>query len=196
MSTMPDIRPLTIAPHPTLRKKSEAVALDKKTIEVVRALEDTLYAKTNPSGVGLSAPQIGKNMNIFATWLAKDVEQDPVKADLKSFINPIVTNHSKETTFGPNEEDPVLEGCLSIPGLYGPVPRYEWVELAYTTYHKGEFVTQEERFESFFARVVQHEYDHLIGVLFTDYSLKYDLPVYEFVGKKMNEIDKTIVESF
>jgi peptide deformylase len=57
-------------------------------------------------------------------------------------------------------------------------------------------VSTQRRFTGFEARVIQHEYDHLQGVLFTDYSLKFDLPIYEFNGKKMKEIDKKVVEGF
>ena len=117
--------------------------------------------------------------------------------DLKIFLNPVIVDHSKETTYGADAEDPILEGCLSIPGIYGPVPRWEWVKVRYQTIdHRSQPVEKTERFSDFDARVIQHEYDHLQGILFTDYSLKMDLPVYEFVGKKMKEISKDILQAF
>ncbi len=191
------IKPLVLVPDQSLRIPSKDVTFDKKTFELITALTDTLVAKTDPKGVGLSAPQIEKNQNAFVTWLAKDPEQDPTMADLKIFLNPVIVDHSKETTYGADAEDPILEGCLSIPGIYGPVPRWEWVKIEYSdlsTQETGK--TKTERFSDFDARVIQHEYDHLKGILFTDYSLKMDLPVYEFVGKKMKEISKDILKAF
>jgi peptide deformylase len=192
------VKPILTVPHEILRKKSVEVVFDKKTLELSRELADTLYAKNNPKGVGLSAPQIGKNKRMFVTWLAPDPEDDPVPADLEVFLNPVLTEHSVEVTFGPDEDDPILEGCLSIPTLYGPVPRFEWVEVQYQTLDASfqSLVASQRRFTGFAARVIQHEFDHLEGILFTDYSLKHDLPVYEFVGKKMKEINKDILKAF
>lgn len=196
------IKPLILVPNQTLRLPSKDVVFDKKLTELIDSLTSTLFAKSDPKGVGLSAPQIGKNQNVFVTWLARNPEDDPTPEDLKVFINPTIIDHSKETTYGADAEDPILEGCLSIPGLYGPVPRWEWVKIEYDsielTANSYQLSAKKriERFSDFDARVVQHEYDHLQGVLFTDYSLKMDLPVYEFVGKKMKEINKDIIKAF
>lgn len=198
-------KPLVLVPDQSLRIPSKDVIVDKKTIELIESLKSTLFAKTDPKGVGLSAPQIGKNSNVFVTWLAKNPDDDPTEADLHVFINPRIVDHSKETTYGADADDPILEGCLSIPGLYGPVPRWEWVKIEYETVNSSQLPIVHsplsiekriERFTDFDARVVQHEYDHLLGVLFTDYSLKMDLPVYEFVGKKMKEVNKDILKAF
>jgi peptide deformylase len=148
---------------------------------------------TNPRGVGLSAPQLGKNWNLFVTWLNADPDKDATPQDLRVFINPKITNVSQQVTFGEDKDDPILEGCLSIPQLYGPVPRHEWIEIRYDTLENDDIRQKEERFESFMARVVQHEYDHLEGVLFTDYSLKYELPVYEHRGKSMVPINLNLI---
>jgi len=115
-------------------------------------------------------------------------DQNP-KAIPQEFINPIIKKHSNDYTFGPDPENPRLEGCLSMPGLYGPVPRWEWVELEYQAIYDGEFVDKKSRFDGFHARVIQHEIDHLDGILFTDYSLEYDLPVY--VEKKNELVELT-----
>ena len=77
-----------------------------------------------------------------------------------------------------------FEGCLSIPIFYGPVPRYEWVEVEYQGLTNLELKNQPKikmkkaRFGDFDARVIQHEYDHLEGILFTDLVLKNNLPIY------------------
>lgn len=189
--------PIVLVPNTILRTKSRAIALDKKALQFAVDLVDTLAAKKNPKGVGLSMPQIGKNWNIFVTWLhPSDVEKEPTITDMQLFINPQIIDTSAEQTFGDDPENPILEGCLSIPGMYGPVPRYESVTVSYTTLANREFVDKTATFSGFAARVVQHEYDHLQGVLFTDYSIKFDLPVYEYRGKKMVEIDKAFVASF
>ncbi|MEP7166711.1 MAG: peptide deformylase [Candidatus Woesebacteria bacterium] len=191
------IKPILTVPHEILRKKSVEVVFDKKIREISKELADTLFAKGNPKGVGLSAPQIGKSKRLFVTWLASDPEDEPVPEDLQVFINPTYIEHSSEVTFGPDKDDPILEGCLSIPNFYGPVPRFEWVDIAYESVDKdGELISKTGRFAGFSARVIQHEFDHLEGILFTDYSLKYDLPVYEFIGKKMKEINKELVKAF
>lgn len=192
------IKPIVTVPETVLRTVSKDVVIDKKVRDFISDLSATLFAKTNPKGVGLSAPQLGKNWNLFVTWLAPDPDEDPSPADLRLFINPIITGHSSDTTFGPDVDDPILEGCLSIPNLYGPVPRYSSITVSYQTMGKDpeSIIYVEKTFKDFEARVVQHEYDHLKGKLFTDYSLEYDLPVYEFVGKKMKEIDKNIIKAF
>lgn len=178
-------------PHPTLRSVASAVTLvDKKLFKFIKDLEETLLETRNPKGVGLAAPQVDKLKRIFAINLAED------NRELRSIINPVILEHSTELTYGPEKDEPYLEGCLSIPGIYGPIPRWEWVELSYEVVNNNELVKKQERFEDYGARVIQHELDHLEGVLFTDYSLKYDLPLYKEKrsGKKMEEIDKSLLQ--
>lgn len=178
-------------PHPTLRSTASPVTLvDKKLIELIHDLEETLLETNNPKGVGLAAPQVDKLKRIFALNIAED------NRELRSVINPVIVKHSTEVTFGPEKDEPILEGCLSIPGIYGPVPRWQWVELEYAVLEGTDLVPKQERFEDYGARVVQHELDHLDGVLFTDYSIKYDLPLYKEKrrGKKMEEIDKSLLQ--
>lgn len=178
-------------PHPTLREKAALVTrVDKKLTDFTTDLETTLLGTFKPKGVGLAAPQVDRLKRIFAT----NIEEND--RNLRSFINPVILNHSKNKTFGPDEKDPYLEGCLSIPGLYGPVPRWEWVDLEYQVVSDGQLVTTQEHFEDFAARVAQHELDHLDGVLFTDYSVKFDLPLYKETDdrKKMEEIDKSLLQ--
>lgn len=84
-----------------------------------------------------------------------------------------------------------------MPLLYGPVPRWEWVEVEYHGLIGDQLVEKKERFDGFHARVVQHEIDHLDGILFTDYSLQYDLPVYREEGKELVEItDRGVLELY
>ena len=193
---------IVTVPHNSLRKKAPAITkVDKKLIKFVDQLQKTLVEKENPSGVGLAAPQVDKNYRAFATYLPdnnqSDADDDSASVS-KIYINPKIIDHSEGMVFGPNPEEPTLEGCLSIPGLYGPVPRFQKIKLEYGQIVDGELKTTTQEFEWFPARVIQHELDHLDGILFTDYSLKYDLPVYALDDKKnkMIEIDKKMIEIF
>lgn len=191
-------------PNPILRAKSIAVDLTKNLDLInkhIANLEETLEKKANPKGVGLSLPQIGKNLRIFSTYLpdssntldqGRPDEKEKEQAKLATYINPEIIENSQDRTFGPNLDDPILEGCLSIPNLYGPVPRFSWVTLRYTTPQLEE---ETKKFAGFFARVIQHELDHLDGVLFIDYVLRYELPFFESRKGKMIEIDRNIIRA-
>lgn len=182
-------------PHPSLRKKAKLVThVDKKLVSFISELEEILYKKRNPRGVGLAAPQVDKLWRIFSMNLEK----------IETFINPRIVKRSKSIILGPDEEDPILEGCLSMPELYGPVPRNAWVEVEYQVINGDKLSEKKAKLEDFDARVFQHEIDHLDGILFTDYSLKYNLPVYKERKKdKVNgkvsgyeEVDSALLELF
>jgi peptide deformylase len=181
-------------PNQTLRKEAKLVTkVDKKLKKFVSEIEDTLTKKRNPRGVGLAAPQIDKLWRIFSMNLD----------GIETFINPKIVKKSKDLTFGPDKEDPIMEACLSMPGFYGPVPRNSWIEVEYQSLDGEKLIEKKSRFEDFPARVFQHELDHLNGILFTDHSLKYELPVYKedlLKGKsekrKYEEIDPAMLELF
>lgn len=180
--------PILTIPHPILRRKSTAVAkVDKKTLEFIQNLEETLVKKKNPPGVGLSAPQVGKNWRIFSTYLPKANLSD--RTDLKgkhllltTFINPVILSASAKLTLGPNKKEPILEGCLSIPKIYGPVFRHQSLRLKWLS-PTGQSLTA--TFSGFTARVIQHELDHLDGILFTDRAMKDKLPLFESKNDKL-----------
>ncbi len=154
-------------PHPTLRKQS--LTVDKITPEIqkmVEELKETMVAAHDPEGVGLSLPQIGYNVRGFVTYLDKK---------LKIYLNPVILDMSEEKTLGGTPERPTLEGCLSIPWLYGPVWRPKKIKIQALDEHGVEFT---KTLSSFPARLAMHEYDHLEGILFTDYTLKENLPLY------------------
>ncbi len=175
------------APNNTLREHAQAVtAREPRFAHFISELEDTLYATRNPKGVGLAAPQVATLYRVFATHLDDG---------MRVFINPEIINKSAEITFGPDKNDPYLEGCLSIPGLYGPVPRHHSLKLRYQVL-EGNALSEprEEEFEDFPARVVQHEFDHLEGILFTDYTRHFNLPLYQGKrGGKLELIDASLV---
>ena len=183
-------------PHPQLRAAAAQVTKsDRQLRQFVESLEETLRHTNNPKGVGLAAPQVDRNLQAFSTYL---------EDEMLTFINPEIVSHSEEVALGENPEEPDLEGCLSIPKLYGPVPRWTWLELEYDKLVINQEKTEElhlsrtsRRFDGFHARVVQHEFDHLAGVLFIDYCLAYDLPVQmaENRRSKMTEMPREIFET-
>lgn len=159
--------PILSVPDAVLRKKS--IKIDKITPEIQAQIEqliDTIVNAKEPEGVGLSFPQIGYNIRGFVTYLEKKV---------KIYLNPVILDQSEELTLGGTPERPTLEGCLSIPWLYGPVHRPKKIKIQAIDEHGVEFT---KSLSSFPARLAMHEYDHLEGVLFTDYTLRNNLPLY------------------
>ncbi len=141
-------------PHPVLFQKAKPVATITPNIRrLVSAMDLAIKHAKNPKGVGLAAPQVGKQLRLFIIRL---VESDP----LLVFINPEIIETSTELTKDPK----LLEGCLSIPTIWGPVKRHKKVKVRYQT------IDGKERVETFFdlmATTVEHEMDHLNGTLFT-----------------------------
>ncbi|PIR99176.1 peptide deformylase [Candidatus Collierbacteria bacterium CG10_big_fil_rev_8_21_14_0_10_44_9] len=161
------MQPIISVPHQTLRKKSTPIgnitlAIQKQVEELV----DTMVKAHDPEGVGLSFPQIGLNLRGFVTYLEKRI---------KVYLNPVILDMSEEKTLGGTPERPTLEGCLSIPWLYGPVWRPKKIKIQALDEHGTEF---SKTLSSFPARLTMHEYDHLEGVVFTDYTLRDQLPLY------------------
>ncbi|NCN24152.1 MAG: peptide deformylase [Candidatus Pacebacteria bacterium] len=174
-------------PHETLRKTAAEITLvDVKTIQLVRSLEATLAATRNPKGVGLAATQINTTKRAFATQH---------RNSLQVYVNPVITSHSDNLVLGPSDDEPRLEGCLSIPAVYGPVPRWQWIEIEFQTLDGKKLRRDSRRLVGFEARVAQHELDHLDGILFIDYSLTFDLPIYteNDETEDLDPIDKSVL---
>lgn len=148
------IRPILVAPDPVLKQKSKPV--EGPVTDEHRALMDdmleTMYAAP---GIGLAAVQIGVPLRIIVMDLARD---DEAKSP-RYFVNPEIVESSLE-------EKPWEEGCLSVPDIYEEVERPAKVKLRYLDYH-GKAI--EEDAEDLFAVCIQHEMDHLDGVLFIDH---------------------------
>lgn len=138
-------------PHPTLRHKSKPLRrVDAEINNIVRQMFERMYAE---SGVGLAANQVDFPFRLFIV----NLKSDPHEGEELVFINPVLSQPK-----GNVEKE---EGCLSLPELYGPVKRPESIHLnAYTL--SGEEI--EADLSGLAARVVQHETDHLDGVLFID----------------------------
>lgn len=147
------IREILVVPHPVLKQVSEPVP---EVTDDLRALMDdmleTMYAAP---GIGLAAVQIGVPKRIIVMDLAREGEE----AQPRYFVNPEIVWASDETA-------PYEEGCLSVPDIYDEVERPARVKLRYLNY-QGEAV--EEDAEGLFAVCIQHEMDHLEGVLFIDH---------------------------
>jgi len=151
----------------SLRKKSKKIKkLDKKTKDLIKDMKDTLDAKKDPVGVGLAGSQIGKNVRIFI------IRRDA--GHLEAILNPEIVSKSKKSSESKKGE--ILEGCLSIPLLYGPLKRSNKVVLKYMD-EKGK--TRKEEFKDLEAQIVLHEVDHLNGILFVDRILEDKKPLYK-----------------
>jgi len=120
--------------------------------------EDMVKHIKNPDngGVGLAAPQVGVNKRLIVVSLMKDYEDETFRTI--AMINPEIIEHSGETCVD-------VEGCLSVPGESGDVTRYNWVKVTFLDPEGKKYAM---RLENLAARIVQHEIDHLNGVLFTD----------------------------
>lgn len=169
--------------------KKEAKEIDDTYPELGKLIEDMYETMYAASGVGLAAPQVGRSIRLFivdGTPFAEDEEEDAKAANMhdfkKIFINPIIEEeHGEEWGF--------TEGCLSIPTIREEVFRKETVTLSY---YDENWNLKEESFDGYRARIIQHEYDHLEGVLFTDHlsPLKKRL-----LNKKLQNISKGDVEA-
>lgn len=151
------ILPITIFGHPTLKKVANDIDADYPELnELIENMWETMY---HAQGVGLAAPQINKSIRLFvidATVLADEL---PEAADFKKvFLNAHITERNED--FVSHDE-----GCLSVPGVRESVSRPDKISI---TYYDENWVKHEEEYEGYLARIIQHEYDHIDGILFTD----------------------------
>lgn len=142
--------------HPVLREKARDVKkLGSRERDLIAAMAETMY---EARGIGLAAPQVGICERLFVVDVDQDDEIGPSSRRLRVFINPEIIWESEE-------DEPFKEGCLSIPGVEAEVYRPSRIKV----------VARDENFEPFeleagelLARVIQHEFDHLEGILFVD----------------------------
>jgi peptide deformylase len=140
--------------HPVLLQRAVEVA-DPGSPEIARLIRDMAETLDDAGGVGLAAPQVFTALRL-SLYLVPASRADEDAVPLTAVINPVIT---------PLDEDMELgwEGCLSIPGLRAAVPRHKRIRLEYTD-EKG--VAAGRTIAGFHARVVQHEFDHLNGILY------------------------------
>jgi peptide deformylase len=147
---MAKILPIIIAPNKILREKSKDInPEDLKKAEMKELLLDMEKTMLQEDGLGLAAPQIGKNLNIFVL---------NNKGNTLYIINPKISKRSWAKVVD-------QEGCLSIPNTFGDVLRHKKINISYID-EKGK--KQKLSSSNLLARIIQHEYDHISGVLFTD----------------------------
>ena len=170
------ILPIYIYGHPILR--TECKNIDSSYNGLEELIEDMFETMHNAHGIGLSAPQIGVSINLFIIDLSPYADEDPSFLDKKEvFINPEIIKESGEALSH-------NEGCLSIPGLREDVERKSVVKLKYLDQN---FIERMVEISGIFARVVQHEYDHLNKTLFIDYLSPFKKNI---VNRKLNSIIK------
>ena len=171
------IVPITVCGDKILRKKAAKVSeIDDKTVGIISDMFETMR---NANGIGLAANQIGVNKQIFV------VDISPVEGYEKykpiAMINPKIISKSEETTS-------IEEGCLSIPELRSEIIRPEAINISYFDVDMKE---QTIEANELLARVIQHEFDHLHGILFIDYL---DEEMQKRYKKHLNKIKKRKLE--
>ena len=196
------------APNDILNQPVKPVKkIDERIKKLVNQMEKTLVAQTDPLGVGLAAPQVGEKLALFIIKPTK-------KAKTKVFINPKIlkwemgsgnldknmrtekndshlTVQNPVSHLSPHSSKPKsfkLEGCLSIPRIWGPVRRADKILVEFQDL-TGK--PQKRWFRGLSAIIIQHEIDHLNGVLFTQKTLEQKLPLYEEKEGKLEKISAT-----
>ena len=164
------ILPIVAYGDPILKKEAEEIKSDYPGLkDLIEDMFETMY---NANGVGLAAPQIAKSIRVFIVDTAPFSERGDDEDDFlteeeraqlsnlkKVFINPIILEES-------GDKWPFNEGCLSIPGINEDVMRQRDLVIEY---YDENFELKEETYTGLAARVIQHEYDHIEGILFTDH---------------------------
>ena len=152
--------------HPVLRAKARMVDKSElKSPEIQQFIDSMIDTMYEYSGVGLAAPQVHESLRVFVAMLDPDGRGE---GDAVTFINPEITVVGDQTVEG-------WEGCLSIPEIRGRVPRAQHIKVSALDRTGKRF---ELELKDFPARVVQHETDHLDGVLFLDRMGKFDSLTY------------------
>ena len=157
------IREILTVPHPVLKQVSKPV--DVVTDDIRRLMDDMLETMYDAPGIGLAAVQVGEPIRVIVMDLQEKPEDDPEGEAIKKpryFVNPEIVWKSEDLA-------PYEEGCLSVPEVYDEVQRPARVRLKYLDYD-GNAV--EEEADGLFAVCIQHEMDHLEGVLFIDHLSK------------------------
>lgn len=153
------ILPIYIYGQPVLRKMTKEI--DPETYPNLKELIDNMFETMySADGVGLAAPQVGLEDRIFVVDLSPfaDEEHPEFKNFKKAFINAHIIERS-------GEMKSVEEGCLSIPGIHEKVPREDKIHILYLD---ENLEPHDEIFSGYKARVIQHEYDHVEGIMFVD----------------------------
>lgn len=157
--------PVTLYGCPILRKKCVDIDRDYEGLDSL--ISDMFYTMKKSGGIGLSGPQVNLDLNIFVVDTSYHYGDGSYR---KVFINPEIVEKFGENVY-------MREGCLSIPNIYADVYRPDKIKIKY---YDMDWNLHEDEYDSIMSRVVQHEYDHLNGILFTD---------------KINSLVKTTIKS-
>ncbi len=186
---MANLKILT-TPNPALRAKAKHISkLDKKVLNLIYDMEKVLEKSKIP-GAGLSATQVGVPLQIFIAYMSKggvSSQNSLISTNPSIFINPQITWFSKNlnTDIVP-KENLLLEGCLSVPKIYALIKRPWAIKVKYQTINQQSAISnQQSKFEGFNSTLIQHEIDHLNGILFTDHALTQRTQIYE-IGEDEN----------
>jgi peptide deformylase len=173
------IRKIVRVGDPVLKKVSKKIGkFDKKIINLVNDLTDTLKTQKDPEGVGLAACQIGVNLRAFVMLRGKKIV--PI-------INPEIVKISKEAKKKRKaNEETLMEGCLSLPNYYSPLERPKKIKIKYQSLEGKQIV---EEFTDFEAQIVQHELDHLKGEMFVDRILEQKESIYKLNRDEWEEVE-------
>lgn len=176
------------APNSVLSEKAKPVVkIDKEIQNLIEEMKKTLDNAKDPEGVGLAAPQIGKSLQIF---IAKESKKHPFKV----FINPVIIQNQSEQNTEQNGKVKIkkgakqLEGCLSLPSIWGNVKRKKSIIISYYD-ETGKFFTR--KVSGFLSTIIQHEMDHLNGILFPKRALEQKETLYK---SKKNEKGEDVFE--
>jgi len=154
----PIIRPIAQLGNPVLRKPAEPI-IDVTATAIKQLVADLIATAENAGGVGIAAPQVSESLQVF------------IMASNPNSRYPTAPNMTPTAIFNPKivksggEIIKDWEGCLSVPGIRGLVPRHSQISVEFET---ADGIKQHQEFEGFIARIFQHEYDHLIGLTFLD----------------------------
>lgn len=150
------IYPIVVYGDPVLKKRAKDI--EKDSIDVKKMSDDLFETMEAAHGIGLAAPQIGKSIRMFVVD-GRPIEDEGMKDFRKVFINPEILEED-------GDKWAFEEGCLSIPDVREDVSRQENLVIHY---YDENWVEHEEEYDGMQARIIQHEYDHIEGVLFTDH---------------------------
>ncbi len=170
------IYPIVAYGDAVLKKVCAKITMGKPGLQTL--IDDMFETMDSANGVGLAAPQIDKSIRLFIVDTSLMEEEITIK---KAFINPVI-----EEEWG--EEWAYEEGCLSIPKIRGEVLRYDKICITYEDIDGNKFT---EDYEGMPARVIQHEYDHIEGILFTDHLSPFKK---RRLKSKLAKISKGIVD--
>lgn len=200
------VRKIVPTHDPNLRQPAKRVVkIDKKILQILKDMEDTLKSQKDPEGVGLAALQIGEPYQIFLISDGKKAipvfnpeiiklsrkTNDPSASLLQAETKGSLQAQEKS---GKNKDEYIMEGCLSLPHYYGPVQRAWEVTLKYDKPVKLEaggwrLETRSDTFKGFVAQIIQHEVDHLKGKIFIDRLLEQNRKLYLQRNKKWTEVE-------